>query len=324
MAVINTGLLEAAIRGEFFEHFAKGEQAAFFEGVTTPIDSASDTERYRWLGTVPQMREWGTGRKAKGLNKESYDVENLKYESTLEVDRDEISDDKLGQIKIRVQELAARAATHKDYLVGQLLLNGSTAGYNSYDGVPFFDSSHVSGSSGSQSNEGNFDVGTVAGANLYDEPDSTTLFGPQTALAAYNNAVSKLRLLKDDQGEYLNRAPGGYVVVCHPTKEWTFRKAFGAALLPQVGSNVAPPGGGPGVIPLPDLDATGAHVWYLLRVDNPVRPFIFQDREPIEFVALEANSETGFLREKYLYGVRARYRITYAMWQCAYATTMTT
>ena len=324
MAVIGTGLLEAAIRGEFFERFTAGDVQAFYQGVTTPIKSTSDTERYRWIGTVPQMREWGTGRKAKGLNQESYDVENLKYEATLEVDRDQISDDKLGQINIRTRELALRAATHKDYLLGQLLINGSSAGYNSYDGVPFFDGSHVSGASGSQSNEGNFDVGTVAGANLFDEPASTTLFGPQTALAAYNNAISKLRILKDDQGEYLNRTPGAYVVVCHPAKEWTFRRAFGAVLLPQVGSNVLPPGGAPGVVPLPDLDATGAHVWYLLRVDGAVRPFIFQDREAIEFTAMERDSDEGFLREKYLYGVRARYRITYAMWQHAYATTMTT
>jgi phage major head subunit gpT-like protein len=63
----------------------------------------------------------------------------LKYESTLEVDRDEISDDKTGQIRMRIGELAARAATHKDYLISQLLINGETAGYHSYDGVPFFD-----------------------------------------------------------------------------------------------------------------------------------------------------------------------------------------
>ena len=322
MAVINTGLNVAAIRGEFFERYNKVQ--TIYQDVCMRIASKSDIERYRWLGSVPQMREWGTGRKAKGLHSESYDVANMKYESTLEVDRDEISDDQLGQIRIRTNELAQRAATHKDYLLGQLLIYGSSAGYNSYDGVPFFDSSHVSGDSGSQSNEGSFDVGTVAGANLYDEPDSATLWGPQTALAAYNAAVAALAILKDDRGEYLNRSPGGHVVVCHPAKLWTFQKAFQGGLLPQVGSNIPPVGGPPRVVALPDLDAIGAQYWFLLRVEGAVRPFIFQDREPIEFNALEQDSDEGFRREKYFYGVRARYRVMYGQWQLAYATTMTT
>ncbi len=96
--------------------------------------STKDQEKYRWLGSVPRMREWGTGRKAQGLRQEAYDVDNLKYESSIEVDRDEISDDQTGQIRIRIGELAVAAATHKDYLLAQLLINGATSGYNSYDG----------------------------------------------------------------------------------------------------------------------------------------------------------------------------------------------
>lgn len=322
MAIIGTGLNVAGIKGTFFETF--NLQRTLFQDLCTRIASTTETERYRWLGSVPQMREWGTGRKAKGVYAEAYDVDNMKYEATLEVDRDEISDDQLGQIKIRVQELAQRAATHKDALLAALLINGSTAGYNSYDGVPFFDAAHVSGDSGSQVNEGSFDVGTVAGANLFDEPDSATLWGPQTALAAYNAAVAALSILKDDQGEYLNRAPGAYTVVCHPAKLGTFQRAFGASFLAQLGGKVDPVGGAPRVVALPEINVLGAAYWYLLRTDGVVRPFIFQDREPIEFGAQEQDSDEGFRREKFLYGVRARYRVTYGLWQHAYACTMTT
>jgi phage major head subunit gpT-like protein len=75
------------------------------------------------------------------------------------------------------------------------------------------------------------------------------------------------------------------------------------------------------VIALPHL--TSADVWYLLKTDQAVRPFIFQDREPIEFTALERDSDEGFKREKYLYGVRARYRITYTYWQYTVKVTFT-
>ncbi|MFH1107889.1 MAG: Mu-like prophage major head subunit gpT family protein [Planctomycetota bacterium] len=62
---------------------------------------------------------------------------------------------------------------------------------------------------------------------------------------------------------------------------------------------------------------TTATTWYLLKTDGVVRPFVFQDRSPVEFTALENQSDEGFRREKYLYGVRARYRLTYGMWQYA-------
>jgi len=62
---------------------------------------------------------------------------------------------------------------------------------------------------------------------------------------------------------------------------------------------------------------TNGAKWYLLKTDGVVRPFIFQDREPVEFGALTETSDEGFSREKYLFGVRARYRMTYGYWQFA-------
>ncbi len=79
MAVINTGLLTKGLRSEFFDRF--GQTTTFFQDLSTRIPSTSEAETYRWLGTVPRMREWGTGRLARGLRTESYSVENLKSEA---------------------------------------------------------------------------------------------------------------------------------------------------------------------------------------------------------------------------------------------------
>ena len=107
MAVIDTGLSIRGLRAEFDQAYR--DTASYWRDLCTVIKSNTDTERYAWMGSVPQMREWGTGRKAKGLFSKSYSIKNLKYESTIEVDRDEIADDQLGQIRARVQSLAARA-----------------------------------------------------------------------------------------------------------------------------------------------------------------------------------------------------------------------
>ena len=296
MAIINTGLLTKGLRSEFFNRF--DAVTTHFQDLTTRIESNSDRETYKWLGTVPRMREWGTGRKAQGLRTESYSVENLKYEATLEIDRDEIADDQTGQIRLRIAELADRAASHKDYQTSQLLINGESAGFNSYDGVSFFNDAHVSGASGSQDNK------LTASAT---SPDAPTTAEFKIALAS---AISQMLSFKDDQGQPMSITASGLVCIVPTTMFFSALEAVNATLV-QNTSNVLQ--GVARVIALPWL--TDASKWYLLKTDGVIRPLIFQDREPIEFSALTEDSDEGFRREKFLYGVRARYRLTYGYWQ---------
>jgi phage major head subunit gpT-like protein len=305
MAVINTGLLTKGLRSEFFDRFEK--TAVYYQELATRIPSTTDTETYRWLGTVPRMREWGNGRLARGLRMENYSVENLKYEATIEVDRDEIADDQTGQIRVRIGELAQRAATHKDYMIGQLLINGGNAGYHGYDCVPFFGGSHVSGSSGTQDN----DV-TYAAAAGDNQPTTDEFKG------SLKQAIATMLSFKDDQGEPLPVGMSGLVCAVPPTMLFTAMEAVNATVINQTSNVMA---GAARVIALPWLSSTT--VWYLLKTDGVVRPFIFQDREPVEFGALAEESEEGFKREKLLFGVRARYRMTYGYWQFAVRTTFT-
>lgn len=304
MAIVNTGLLTKGLRSEFFSRFESA--TTYFQDLATRIQSNSDSETYRWLGSLPRMREWGTGRLARGVGGESYSIENLKYESTLEIDRDEIADDKTGQIRIRIGELASRAATHKDYLIAQLLISGETSGFNSYDGVTFFNNAHVSGSSGSQDNL------LTSEAIL---PDSPTVAEFKEALKF---AIATLLGFKDDQGEPMAITATGLVCVVPTTMYLTALEAVSAAMVAST-SNVLQ--GAARVIAFPWL--TDVSKWYLLKTDGVVRPFIFQDREPVEFTALTEDSDEGFRREKFLYGVRARYRLAYGYWQYAVSTDFT-
>ena len=298
MAIINTGLLTKGLRSEFFDRY--NAAATYFQDVSTRIQSSADTETYKWLGSVPRMREWGTGRVARGLGTETYSVENLKYESTLEVDRDEISDDKTGQIRIRIGELAVRTATHKDFLISQLLINGETAGFNSYDGVSFFNDAHVSGSSGSQDNK-------LTGVAV--EPDNPTTEEFKKGL---NLAIGSMLSFKDNLGDPMSISATGLICVVPTTMFMRALEAVSATVINST-SNILQ--GVARVIAFPWL--TDASKWYLVKTDGVIRPFIFQDREPVEFTALTEDSDEGFRREKFLYGVRARYRLAFGYWQYA-------
>lgn len=301
MSIINTGLLTKGLRSEFLNRL--GSVQTYFQDWATRITSTADRETYRWLGTVPQMREWGDGRLARGMRTESYSVENLKYEATLEVDRDEIADDQTGQIRIRIAELAERAATHKDYLIAQLLINGETSGFDSYDGVSFFNDAHVSGDSGSQDNR------LTAPAVNKDDPTV------EEFKAALKAAIGAMLGLKDDRGQPMSMSATGLACIVPTSMYFTALEAVNATVVQQT-TNVLQ--GAARVVAFPWL--TDLSKWYLIKTDGVIRPFIFQDREPIEFTALTEASDEGFRREKFLFGVRARYRLAYGYWQYAMRT----
>jgi phage major head subunit gpT-like protein len=302
MAIIDTGLTLAGLKSEFFQRY--DAQQTFYQDLATRIPSTKDKESYKWLGSIPKMREWGTGRLARGVRTESYDIENLKYEATLEIDRDEIDDDQTGQIRVRVQELAVRSATHKDFLISQLLINGATSGFNSYDGVTFFNDTHASGASGNQDN-------LLAPSAVDPNNPTTAEFSKSLKLA-----IAAMLGFKDDVGDPMSISASGLIAVVPPSMYMTALEAVSATIVSST-TNILT--GAARVLAFPWL--TTATKWYLLKTDGVLRPFIFQDRAPVEFTALENQSDEGFRREKFLYGVRARYRLTYAMWQFAVVST---
>ena len=301
MAIINTGLLEKGLKSSFFARF--NQTPTHFGDLATRIESDSDQETYKWLGSTPRMREWGTGRIAKGLRTESYSVENEKYEATMEVDRDEISDDKTGQIRIRAEELAQHAATHKDYLIAQLLINGESAGFNAYDSKTFFATDHESGASGAQDNKLSYVAADVA--------------NPTTAefKAALRQAIGTMMAYVNDVGEPVSLSTNGLVIVCPTSMYLTALEAVNATIINNTSNVMA---GIAKAIAFPWL--SDASKWYLLKTDGVVRPLIFQDREAVEWTALAEGSDEAFRKEKFLYGVRARYALTYGLWQMAVRT----
>ncbi len=106
---------------------------------------------YKWLGDFPTMREWVGDRAIKDLSGFHYEIVNKPFESTVEVDRDDIDDDQIGVYTPMIQGLAQAAKVHPDILVFALL----SAGFSTlcYDGQYFFDDDHPVGD-GSVSNLG--------------------------------------------------------------------------------------------------------------------------------------------------------------------------
>lgn len=113
-----------------------------WDKIAMKVSSASRDETYGWLGQFPNLREWIGPRHVHSLKAHSFKIQNRKFESTVRVSRDDISDDKLGVFKPVFSEMGRLAKTHPEELIMGLLASGFTS--LCFDGQNFFDTDHPS------------------------------------------------------------------------------------------------------------------------------------------------------------------------------------
>ena len=264
------------------------------------MESSQDTETYAWLGQNPLMKEFLDERQIKAFVESSFSIRNKTWESTIGVDRSAIEDDRYGQIKVRIRSLAYEAANHKEQMIMNLLALGATS--NCYDGQYFFDTDHVTVGADYQVAQSNKGTDALSAASL-------------------QAAITAMSKVKDDRGR-----PMGVLadtIVIPPDLEWTARELLESVYFPDKLSgtdnqkNAANTlKGRLDLIISPYL--TDANNWYLLCTKRPIKPLILQERTQVEFSSLEGESESGFMRDQYLYGIRARYNAGFGLWQYAY------
>lgn len=67
-----------------------------YERIATVVPSTTASTDYKWLGQMPQMREWIGEREIQSLSAYNYSIRNKKFEMTVAVPRDDIEDDTYG------------------------------------------------------------------------------------------------------------------------------------------------------------------------------------------------------------------------------------
>lgn len=312
-------------------------RAAFFAALEKAKDSplarlvqevSSDTaaEQHIFLGDLPGFKEWVGDREMGSLAAHKIFIQNRNWSNGVEVHRNQIEDDKLGLVMPRIQGLAAKALRHRATLIAELLLNGfdgtanfgkqgdptATAGDGTcYDGSFMFSTSH--------SLEGGPEQSNTLTAKLSD-----------TALEA---AIQLMRGFRTYDGrDPLDITPTH--LICGPSNEWTAKRlldqefhvrdyvtAAGGAPVAAMESNIHK--GSLQLIVDPRIaDYTGAggtdysKYWFVAALDEPLKPFIFQLREPISVAALTGwDSPEMFKRGVMQFGAQARYAVANYDWR---------
>lgn len=304
------GLSSRAIIGEFYARLEQNLGASWIDPVSNLFNSDQESETYKWLGMVPQMREWIGGRQARGFRENGLTIANKRFEATLEVLLDEVRRDKTGQVMVRVRELADRANAHWAKLLSTLIENGASS--VCYDGQFFFDTDHAEGDSGTQSNSVSFDVTTTT-APTAGEFEKAILDG-----------VAKMLAFKDDQGEPLNEGATRFLVMVPVS---LMNSAAAALKNPviidggQARTNTLVNVGGFNFEMAVNPRLTWTDKFALFRTDAETRAFIRQDEEDIQIDAVAEGSQLEFTDRKHWYGITASRNVGYGYWQRALLTT---
>lgn len=293
----NSVVLEKALRGIFMKSYDNGENPADVMPMIMETSSTSNKEKYGWLGNVPDLSEWKDSRKLYGVSDYDYEIPNKSYEGTLQVDRDDIEDDQIGGIKIRIGDLARKAKIHPRKLFFELIINGEVG--LCFDGLPFYSVSHAyKGVAGVQSN---LITGTKAGAL----PTASEM------KADFVKMRAAMRDLKDDTGAPFNEGALKLHIIASPDLEGVLDTVFGADLIDSTTNTLK------GAATYMTTGRLSGADWYVFENSGSLKAVVKQTRQNIRFEALEATSEQGFMNKLYKYGVDYRVGFGYGMWQKA-------
>lgn len=258
--------------------------------VASAFDSSSPSESYPWLRMAPQLRKWEGERSAQELAADQVTLFNDDYESTIEFKVPDLRRDKTGQIMARASDLATRVAFFPESLLTSLI----TTNGNAYDGVAFFASTHVVGSSGTIDNDMTTADGGLAGGSA-----------PTTAQQSANILAMIARMLGflDDQGQPLNEAARQFIVMTPASLYGATVAAISAMFTSASATN--PLGElarfGYSFVPLLNARLTTTNQQYLFRTDAGIRAFLLQE-EGVNPVQLGPDSEHAAKTNRVLFG----------------------
>jgi phage major head subunit gpT-like protein len=301
-----------AVIGKLYAALEQAVGASWLDLISMPFDSDQESETYKWLGQVPAMREWIGGRNAKGFTSNGITIINKEFEATLYVLLSESRRDKTGQVQIRINELAERAAAHWAKLLSTLISNGtgSTNGL-CYDGQYFFDSDHSEGSSGTQLN-----LLTSSQVAALDIATATTPTALEAARAILG-VIAYMMSYKDNEGEPMNENAQQFLVMTSPIL-WQY--LAGGVNSEYVGSGESNPvqniireekGFSVKIVPNARLAYTTQFVTF--RTDAPAKSLIRQSEVDVQI----GYKDDRFDNKRDLYGVSATRNVGYGYWQYA-------
>lgn len=307
---------ERQIRGMFYERLELTKKLAWIEKVANMFTSDQESETYKWLTQSPVMREWVSGRQAKGFTTNGITIENLEFEATIGIKDKDLRRAKSDQIRMRIGELPKRSTTHWASLLTTLIMNGTSL--LSYDGVAYFAANHVEGNSGTFSN--------LLTVSDYAELGAVAVATNPTANEAADclmKVVQHFYSYKDDQGEPRNEDALEFICMVPVNLFGAFSTAVKSKMLTGAsGSRDNPLMDQEFKISVvPNARLTWTTDFVVFRADAEAKPLIRQSEYDVQPAILGPGSDHFFHNKEWLISIEASRNVALGMhWQAIKAT----
>lgn len=271
----------------------KGALASFHQGMEAgptiwdkhamTVQSNTDIEAHSFPGMLPKPKEFLDSRQFQGMRDFRYNVTNKEYELSLLTTRKNWEDDQTGLINSRYAETGECWKSFKDDLFSTLLTNGNVSTNNGFDGTTFHSNSHASGTTALVA-DNNIDADIVATSVITAAEALTTIAAMRSAFLLFiddqsrpynTQAVTNLRFIVPtghERGFYEAMNQTSFTGGSGATNEWGNYALSGLDVNPYL--------------------TTGTEA-YVSALGSTRKPFIYQERTPLEVIVLSSADEVA-------------------------------
>jgi phage major head subunit gpT-like protein len=276
------------------------------------VNSTLGTETYGWLGAAPGLEVMTADNPTEEQIKAyTYVLTNIEYAKALKIAEKDMRRDKLGQIQMRIGEMASKAAEHWNKLAAGVLIANPTG----YDGVSLFSTAHPE-SGTSQVN----DVTVTQVPSL--DVTTATAPTPVEAAAALNGVIGQFYTLTDDKTDPINGQAKSFTVLAGTTAIWAaLNYAANATTFAGGQSNqlqgLAINNGIKINVELSPLLAAKTDGFYVFRDDGPVKALILQNEVDVQPVVSDRSNDEYIKFRRFLFSIYTSRAVGLARWQSA-------
>ena len=296
MKLLDRSKLEAAyVTYSTIFDMALAQTSVIYTEIATVMTGVGPVTQFNWLGALPVMTKWLGPRTISRLRAEKHTLATDWYANGIELDYDDVNEDRLGIVAPRINDMARMGPRKIDALVVDMYLNGfaGTLGL-CYDGQFLFDTDH-----------------TADGAAQGVQQDNT-IVGALSSVT-YNAGLQRMMEFKDTNGEPLELTPD--TLLAGPFNQLTVRQLLLAPANAAGATNVDA-GTTRGVINARITGASHKNKWFLLATKTGVRPVILGVEVPPMFAELSGWDQLHvFMNRTMLAGAHMKVGTAYGMWQ---------
>jgi phage major head subunit gpT-like protein len=254
---------------------------------------------------IGTLREWIGPRVVQNIAARSFAVPNKHWELTIGIDKNKFEDDTYGVFSSFLPMQAQQVAEWRDREIARVIETGTTD--VAWDNQFFFDVDHPV----NPDNAG-------AGVNVNKLVGASYDIAVPDPVAPYALAKAAMALWKRDDGQQMGVV--GDTIMVHPNEEKYALQVAKALITAQAINSNSGAGvsnvyaGTPKVIVNPYLTVTSGRPWYLLCTSRGINPFLWQNRQPPNFVQRTAVTDDNvFMLREFQYGVDLRGAATFGL-----------